>query len=237
MDLSTAQTEFFWSQGYLAIDRITSDDEISRLRELYDRILADPGPFSVKYGGGGVIHQVMSPDIQRPELRETAYFRNGRQLACQLLGIAEESVHGFFTHMIYKPARAGRDTPWHQDEAYWDEPTHLMHSVSVWMPLDPVTVDSGCMQFLAGSHKGDIRRYRRPAGIQPLLLDEDVDLSQAVACPLAAGGATFHHCRTLHYTGPNTSPEQRRAFALTFHARPSRRESAFPRPWLATPLA
>jgi hypothetical protein len=39
-----------------------------------------------------------------------------------------------------------------------------------------------------------------------------VDFSSAVACELPAGGATFHHGRTLHYTPPNNSEDYRRAY-------------------------
>lgn len=231
--LTTRQVELFTTQGYLAIDRITSDHEVMELRALYDRILADPSVFSLRFEGGA-IHQVMTPEIQYPELRETAYFRTGRRLACQLLGITEDNLDGFFTHMIYKPPRSERDTPWHQDEAYWNNVDTVAHSVSVWMPLDPVRVESGCMQFVPGSHDTDVRRHRRLDGWPPLLMiDEDVDLSPAVACPLAPGGATFHHCRTLHYTAPNTTHTPRRAWSLAFHAKASRRATVFEKPWLA----
>lgn len=237
MQLAPAEVEFFHANGYLAIPRITSDEEIARFSELYDRILADPRAFAVKFHGGGTLHQVMSPDLLYPELRETGCFRNGRALACQLLGIEESELDGFFTHMIYKPAGAGRDTPWHQDEAYWDNAAFLAHSLSVWMPLDPVTVESGCMQFVPGSHKGDVLPHRYQPGVQPLSLDGAVEPASAVACPLPAGGATFHHCRTLHYTGPNTSGVERRAWSLAFHAKPARRAAPVERPWLAGFLA
>ena len=237
MELTPAQLAFFETNGYLAIDRITSDAEVAWFRELYDRILAKPGPFYIKYTTGGVIQQVMSPDLHHPALRESEYFRTGRRLACRLMGVSEDELEGFFTHMIYKPAGTGRATPWHQDEAYWDKPELVHHSVSVWMPLDPVTAESGCMQFLPGSHERDVLRYRRLPGLEPLELDEEVDLSKAVACPLQPGGATFHHCRTLHYTAPNTSGVQRRAYAMTFHGRAAKRATPVHWPWALTPPA
>jgi ectoine hydroxylase-related dioxygenase (phytanoyl-CoA dioxygenase family) len=237
LELDDDQIGFFRAHGYLAIERITSDEEVARLRELYDRILADPRAFSIHFGGGGTLHQVMSPDFQYPELRESECFRAGRRLACRLLGIEEGELAGFFSHMIYKPPREGRDTPWHQDEAYWDQPDTRAHSLSVWVPLDPVTVESGCMQFLPGSQRGDVVRHRLEGERRPLVLDEPVDLSAAVACPLPAGGATFHHCRTLHHTGPNTSAGPRRAYSIAFHAKPAAREVPLERPWLPGFLA
>ena len=37
-----------------------------------------------------------------------------------------------------------------------------------------------------------------------------------VGCPMPAGGATFHVMRTMHYSGPNSTAEPRRAFILKF---------------------
>ncbi len=237
MQLAPAQVEFFRANGYLAIPKLADEAELASLCELYARILADRRAFQVTFEGGGRLQQVMSPEVLYPELRETESFRTARALACQLLGIEGGELDGFFTHLIYKPMGEGRDTPWHQDEAYWDNAAFLAHSLSVWLPLDPVTVESGCMQFVPGSHAGDVLPHRYQAGVQPLTLDGEVDLSAAVACPLPAGGATFHHCRTLHYTGPNTSGVERRAWSLAFHAKPARRAAPVARPWLAGFLA
>ena len=101
--------------------------------------------------------------------------------------------------MIYKPAKYGAETPWHQDEAYWD-PEVFSNGLSVWMPLDSVMKESGCMQFIPGSHKGDVK-WHRHIDDNPLvhgLMTDDVDPSEAIACPLPAGGATFHHLSLIH---------------------------------------
>ena len=41
-----------------------------------------------------------------------------------------------------------------------------------------------------------------------------IDEAQAEVIDLPAGGCMFHHCQTLHYTQPNTTDRQRRAFAM-----------------------
>jgi hypothetical protein len=233
----------FRERGYLAIPAISGQDEVRWLREAYDEILADPRAFAVRFEGAGndgiegQITQVFLPERQCPKLLETAYLAHGRRLAAELLALPLEAARFAGVMLIYKPARGGRDTPWHQDEVYWEWPAERCHSLSVWMPLDPVTVDSGCMQFLPGSHRMDVLRYRQPPGHVPLVLDEPVDLSAAVACPLAAGGATFHHCRTLHSSGPNTSERPRRALSAIFHGprTPRERPLVYPRPWRGQP--
>jgi hypothetical protein len=70
----------------------------------------------------------------RPELLETTYIANARRLAGAMLGVADEDVRFGGLMLIHKPAGGGRDTPWHQDEAYWDlPPTLKSHALSVWM--------------------------------------------------------------------------------------------------------
>jgi len=47
-------------------------------------------------------------------------------------------------------------------------------------------------------------------------LATNADASQAVSCPLAPGDASFHHCRTLHFTGGNTSDTPRHGLITHF---------------------
>lgn len=230
----------FERDGFTSVDRITTDDEIEFLRDLYDDLMERPGTLKVTYAGTkpdgshGEINQIFGPEMQRPELLETTYIANGMKVAARLLGVDEGDVTYGGVMLIRKPANGGRDTPWHHDEAYWTFADRICHSLSIWMPVDDVTVESGCMQYLPGSHHGDdIRQHTRPDFFTPLTLVDPPDFSPAVACPVPAGGASIHHCRTLHYAGPNVSDVPRRAFTCIFHAPWRERVPPFPRPWLA----
>jgi hypothetical protein len=237
--LSEAELGSFRANGFLAIERITGDDEIAWLRGVYARILDDSRALRLRYagalasGGEAEITQIFAPELLCPELLETGYIQRGQRLAAALLGVAEADVEYGGVMLIYKPAGAGLEAPFHQDEAYWELPgERLSHSVSCWMPLDAVTPDSGCMQFVPGSHRLQVMRHRRKASGEPLELDEPYDTSAAVACPLAPGGATFHHCRAVHGTGPNVSRRPRRALTTIFHGPPGVRSVPLSRPWL-----
>jgi ectoine hydroxylase-related dioxygenase (phytanoyl-CoA dioxygenase family) len=239
VSLSDAQVESFRANGFLALDQIASADEIARLRDLYAEVVADPGGLTLTYqgeradGSTGVITQVFAPDLKRPELRATEYIANATRFAAELLDVPAADVAYGGLMFIYKPAGEGRDTPWHQDEAYWDDRNALRcHSLSVWMPLDDVTVESGCMQYMPGTHEGDVLPHVKPAGPEPLHLDPPIDTSAAVPCEVPAGGATIHHCRTVHYAGPNMSAMPRRALTTIFHGPGTQRDVPLAKPWL-----
>jgi len=239
--VTAEQVATFRDNGFLTLDRLSSESEIEWLRSVYEDLLADPAGLTIHYEGEagpdqvGVIDQMFLPDRQCPELLDTEYINKGRALAAELLGIDAGDVVDGGLMFIHKPASGGRSAPWHQDEAYWKElgPSRLSHSLSIWMPLDDVTVESGCMQFIPGTHKSDdVRRHRKPPGMNPIEVDEPFDVGAAVPCPLNAGDATVHHCRTLHHTAANTSGRPRRAMTTIFHGPPGVRAEPVDRFWL-----
>jgi hypothetical protein len=232
----------FRDDGFTWIERITSDEELAWLGEVYDHLFRErvrpvPGGYfdlARPYDSEGEdqLPQILAPELAIPALRTTAFWRNGRAIAAALLGVDAKPLRGW-GHMIRKPARIGAPLPWHQDEAYWD-PGFDYVALGSWMPLDPATRESGCLHFLPGSQRGGVRAHRH-VGDDPAvhaLVTDDVDASTAVAVPLAPGGASFHHCRMLHSSGPNTSPRPRRAWANEWQLPPARRDAPALRPWL-----
>src|SRR5438477_9860039 len=102
------------------------------------------------------------------------------------------------------------------------------------MPLDAATIESGCMRFIPGSHRGEIRRHRflndDPTGTS--LVVADIDERAALPAPIPIGGASFHNCRTLHASGPNTTDRVRRAHICEWQLPPVGRASPADRPWV-----
>jgi ectoine hydroxylase-related dioxygenase (phytanoyl-CoA dioxygenase family) len=228
--LNDDQIEQFHTEGYTWVPRITTDEELEWIRPIYDGLFAEKrGAFKGGYfdlarpyeaEGDDLVPQVLSPEHRHPELRDTNIVRNARAIASQLMGLPESELTTW-SHMILKPPHVGGPLPWHQDEAYWDT-AFAYRALGMWVPLDPATIDSGCMHFLPGSHKGEVRKHRH-IDDDPNVhgLETDVpDAHRAVAVPLDPGGATFHHCRTLHMTPPNVSDHVRRAWANEIQIEP-----------------
>lgn len=230
--LTDEQIEQFHTEGYTWVPRITTDEELEWIRPIYDSLFAEKrGAFKGGYfdlarpyeaEGDDLVPQVLAPEHRHPELRDTNIFCNAMAIGAQLLGLPESDLKAW-SHMILKPPRVGGPLPWHQDEAYWDT-AFAYRALGMWVPLDPATVESGCMHFLPGSHTGPVRPHRH-IGDDPTVhgLETDVDaddVARAVAVPIDAGGATFHHCRTLHMTTPNVSARPRRAWANEIQVEP-----------------
>ena len=97
--------------------------------------------------------------------------------------------------------RGGPETPWHQDEAF-RSPDFVYKELSIWLALQPATLENGCMQFIPGSNKWDVLEHRSPGGdkhLHPLECCGDFARDLAVAEPLAPGGCTVHDAHTASH--------------------------------------
>lgn len=238
---TTEEIAFFQENGFLAVERLTTDEEVAWLRRIFEHIF-DPGNAGQPGGPvdrsgvqvpevAGKLTQSFFPEIQFPEILQSTYRRNAKKYAAVLLGVDEARLSSW-GHMIRK-APGGRAAAWHQDHAYW-QPEFDYHALGVWLPMHDVSVEMGAMQFIPGSHKWGLVRHRQEddPSQNVLTADMDVDMSKAVPCPLKAGGATFHHSETLHYTAPNATDRPRLAFPMEFQLAPVRRATPEVMPWV-----
>jgi phytanoyl-CoA hydroxylase len=130
----------------------------------------------------------------------------------RLMGAAPEL---FQDMALIKPPRIGREKPWHQDVAYFDVPANT-HVIGVWIALDDVTPENGCMHILPGGHLTGPRLHFKRRDWQ--ICDADMLGQIVLAAPLPPGGCLLFHGLLPHGTPPNRSPHRRRA--LQFHYRP-----------------
>jgi hypothetical protein len=239
----------FEHDGFAVLDALTTAEDIARVRSLLDplfdrfdslgeRAFDLAGPSAS--GAAPRSPEVNEAAVLEPLLRETLTYARCREVARHLLGVP---VGYQFDHAIYKSPHNQSPTAWHQDEAYNREAIPL-RSIHFWIPLQPVTVENGCMWFIPGSHHGGLLAHgvasRRGAG--GTLAVDFLDSSMAVPCPLSVGGATIHQPLTLHYTGANQSSEHRRAWILHFGAYGKMRHLLHPksiaarmRTWIPSP--
>ncbi len=77
-------------------------------------------------------------------------------------------------------------------------------------------LDDGLIAELRAEYDRCFDEARQSNHFRNLAISDTIDESQAEVVDLPAGGAMFHHCQTLHYTPPNKTDRQRRAFAIHF---------------------
>ncbi|MBA3710337.1 MAG: phytanoyl-CoA dioxygenase family protein [Planctomycetes bacterium] len=107
-------------------------------------------------------------------------------------------------------------TSWHLDTPYWSFDSR--DALSIWIALDDVTMQNGCMYYLPGSNR--LVNFEN-VGIGPNMGDlfnlyPALKTIEPVAVPMRAGSCAFHNGLTAHAAGPNMTPRWRRAMTCAY---------------------
>ena len=108
-----------------------------------------------------------------------------------------------------KEANSRNMVSWHQDLTYWGM-DGSDHEVTAWVALSPATEHSGCMKFVAGSHRESLVPHTDTFADNNLLsrgqeIAVEVDEEDATIAALKPGQMSLHHGRMFHASGPNTT--------------------------------
>lgn len=217
---------FFQQNGFYLAPKLFDDDLIAQAREHLEMLRrreyekgeeplsnyqpsGDAARGLDKIDNGWWADRVMESFATSPILGE---------VAAQLLGVPE--IYLWHDQVLYKPPSSGAagNVGWHQDKGYWASASGT-EMVTAWVAFDDVDEENGCMRFVAGSHRwgllnesdffnpdleGQKNRMRLPGGAE----------WREVPAILPAGAVSFHHCMTLHGSGPNRSDRPRRSIAV-----------------------
>jgi ectoine hydroxylase-related dioxygenase (phytanoyl-CoA dioxygenase family) len=138
------------------------------------------------------------------------------RVAAELMGVS--GVRLYHDQALFKEPFGGA-TPWHQDQFYW--PLDTTHTITLWMPLVPVTEEMGSMTFASRSHElGALGDYAIGDESQAEF-DRLVDQKRLPRTPtgaFAAGDVSFHAGYTLHCAPPNATDTLREVMTVIYYA-------------------
>jgi phytanoyl-CoA hydroxylase len=218
------------ADGYIVLRGYIGGRQLENLQSKIDQFIHDVVPRMP-------CEKVFFEDKQRPETLKqlqslhdydeyfAELFLEGSfpTLAARLLG---ENVIPTNIQYFNKPPGAGQPTPAHQDGYYFKlEPCAAL---TMWVALDVVDEENGCMRYVRGSHRRGMRPHGRTKtlGFSQGIIDfpraEDVaDERPVLAQP---GDVIVHHAMTIHRANANRSNRSRRALGLTYYAASARED-------------
>lgn len=212
----------YQQHGATVLRGLIDPDTLNELRAAIERDIKQPGPFFHGYepsNGQGRFHG---------NLRLWQHDADFRQfcLASVLPATAREFFGGGRVNLLYdqlfvkEPGTQNR-TRWHNDQPYW--PVLGSQVVSFWLALDPVTHQSGALEFVSGSHRWDRWFQPRQFGETDVIgydlnpdYEEIPDIESAradydiVSWELEPGDCYVFSGMTVHGAGGNCDPSLRR---------------------------
>ena len=154
--LTAEQKSFFAQNGYLTLPALVGAETLAACRARIEQIItgADKRHFFVRYGAGGrpVFYRLPQLAARDQEFDALARQADIFEAVQELVGPAEV----FRDILVAKPPKEGHSVVYHQDAAYWDvaDPNRV---VSAWIALDDAPPESGCLQFVRGSHRAPVK--------------------------------------------------------------------------------
>eukprot|EP00043_Microstomoeca_roanoka_P015657 m.156972 g.156972 ORF g.156972 m.156972 type:complete len:313 (+) comp16303_c2_seq1:400-1338(+) len=228
----------YQTNGYLKVPQLLNHQQLGHWRDIIDNAVHAREPKRIRYGyehegqDDTFYNKIFLQHINlwKTDSHMADLFMHAKpilgQLACQLEQIP--GVRLYHDQAVYKVPFAN-PTSWHVDMPYWS--FNSPHAISVWIALDDLTRENGCMYFLPGSHTA-LREVAERDGKYPcfpitnnmMQIFEDIPELQhgdikPEAIEMDAGDCIFHNGLLVHAAGPNMTKKCRRA--MTFQLMPT----------------
>lgn len=223
--------EQFEAAGYVDLRGFLSAEEVVGLRGEVDRYIGEVSPRIPPTAVYWEDRRNAATLKQLTRMHEyDAYFRRlleesrFRSLAEELLGTAVTPKN---LQYFDKPPAVSAPTPPHQDGYYFMiEPNEAL---TMWLALDAVSEENGCVRYVAGSQRGGMRPHGRTQilGFSQGITDYgEADYAMETAMPAMPGDLLAHHSLTIHRAEANRSGEHRRSLGFIYYSVDAREDTA-----------
>src|SRR4051812_28872863 len=199
----------FEREGFVIVRGFLPADELAELRRNLDRYIGEVAPTLPEteafYEDRGRPETLMQMQRMDRDPYFAAYANSPRwvTLAETLLG---EPAAADPPEWFDKPPGSTRVTPPHQDNYYFClTPPKVL---TIWLALDTVDAENGCLRYVVGSHLGGYRKHARSEilGFSQGIIDyAPGDFTRERAIQLQPGDAVVHHGMLIHRADANLS--------------------------------
>jgi ectoine hydroxylase-related dioxygenase (phytanoyl-CoA dioxygenase family) len=242
----------FQSDGAVRLGKVFAQKWIDVAAAGIERNLDAPSEYAESLGTEGVPGKFFSDYCNWrmiPEYRDVVYHSPAAEIAARLMG-SNEAIF-YHEHVLIKEPGNQQRTPWHQDQPYY--PVDGRHMCSIWLPLDPVPLESS-LQFVKGSHAwgrsfvprkfATAKNYRLKEGAPgetagPVEFETVPDIEgnpddyEILSWALQPGDCVVFYGMTLHGAAGNVSlTTSRRALSMRWFGDDAR---CAERPWEISP--
>ena len=227
--LNNDQIQSYRHNGFIVIEDFLTQDELEHWRKAVTTAVQERGGIKIpgkeiKVGEADginedadyyakVFDQLLNLWQTSESVKELMFDQRIGKMAAQLAGV--EGIRIWHDQALIKRPW-GNPTAWHLDTPFWSFSDR--NAISIWVALDNVTLENGCLYFIPGSHKqtgfNKIAIGRNMDGIFDVY--PELKTSATVAAPMKAGSCSFHNGLTIHGANANMTSGFRRAMTCAY---------------------
>ncbi len=212
--------ESFERDGHILVRGLASAEEVDAYRPVITAAAAayntETRSIEERDTYGKAFLQIMNLWTKAEGVKRFTFARRFAGVAAELMGV--DGVRIYHDQALYKEPGGG-PTPFHQDQYYW--PLDTDRTITMWMPLVPITEEVGSMSFATGSHRLGY------LGALPISDESEAEFRRFIASrgltthtygAMNPGDATFHSGWTLHGAPGNPSGVMREVMTVIYMA-------------------
>ena len=214
--LTTAQKDQFWADGYIVLENAVTENELAGLRQDFAAWVEESTQHESDYGetldGRARFDLEPGHSAQRPALRRVqspeevsdnflAVMRNARtvDICADLIGPSMRFHHG---KVNSKLPGAATKVKFHQDFPF--QPMTNDDLITALLFVDEVTLENGPLEVVPGSHKGPLyplwHNGKFTGAVDDSVVEQHKD--NIVKCTGPAGAVCLMHSSLLHGSAP-----------------------------------
>jgi len=209
--LRSEDVEFFRTNGYLLPQRqLFSAEKFAELESIFNEHLADKG-------------DKLSDELDTPHYRDARLlaFLMSDEVLDTVEPLVGPNIALWSSHFISKDPFTGRETPWHEDGAFWNGRFSAYDGiVTVWLALENAsTRENGCMRVIPGTHLLFGSSEYVPTDMTTKTFHAEiaeVEEDKAVYFELQRGEFSMHDGRIVHGARANTSATRRTGYTMRY---------------------
>ncbi len=220
-EISAEEIDAYQTDGIVYLRGLFDPDWVDFMRNAAEECLAAPGhqakDLAKSQKDPGRFFADTYVWTRNESCKHFVYHSPAAKIAKAAMQVAKVNI--FFDQWLIKEPGTPTRTPWHHDLPYW--PVNGDHICTVWLALDPVTIENGSVEYIKGSHRWGKRylaqsftgddRYKEDLPPVPDI-DAMRDELEFAQFEMAPGDCTVHHGLTVHGAPGNATGGRRRAF-------------------------
>lgn len=216
--ITEQEIQTYHEDGVVVLRGMFDSEWVKHLRNAAEEDMAAPGKLHqelTKSGNSGRFYFNTFMWTYHDGFKRFVYESPAAEIAGTVMHVSKTNI--FFDQLLIKEPGTEEKTPWHHDMPYW--PVRGDHVCTVWLALDPVTKDSGAVEYIKGSHRWN-QAFKPPAfaGDDKYKIDlpavPDIeaqrDQYEFLQFELEPGDCTVHHGLLVHAAPGNALSHRRR---------------------------
>lgn len=218
--VAASQIEQYQKDGHICLRGLASQAELDVYGEAIRRFVRERNyhdkPIHERDTYGKAFIQISNLWEEDEVVRRFVTARRFAKAAAELMGV--DGVRIYHDQALFKEPGGGH-TPWHQDQIYW--PFETDKTITMWMPLVPISAEMGSMTFASGSQTaGYINKMVISDESHRTLAEylEGKGFQKTTHGAMAAGDATFHAGWTVHSAPGNPTDRMREVMTVIYFA-------------------